>query len=133
MRAITALIFLAVATVSLAETYKWEDDQGVHFTENANSIPQKYRAKALADARGDITTTDPSIRQQVERANREAKARAAQERVEESRQSALKEKRELAEKLAKTNCTGTIPGECGPGRACVYNPFTFSRKTKTYD
>jgi hypothetical protein len=39
---------LAMATVALAEVYEWTDSQGgVHFTDNADKIPAKYRNKAL--------------------------------------------------------------------------------------
>jgi uncharacterized protein YdcH (DUF465 family) len=31
----------------------------MHFTENPNSIPEKYRSKALSEAREDITTSKP--------------------------------------------------------------------------
>jgi hypothetical protein len=48
------------ATSACAETYKWVDDQGsMHFTDNANSIPKKYRKQALEDSWPDITTNDP--------------------------------------------------------------------------
>lgn len=65
MRIIIVLIFLSFTTASFAETYKWEDAEGMHFTENANSIPKKYRAKALAEARGDIIGEKPSSHQEV--------------------------------------------------------------------
>jgi hypothetical protein len=39
--------FLAMATFALAEVYEWTDSQGgVHFTDNADKIPAKYRNKA---------------------------------------------------------------------------------------
>jgi hypothetical protein len=38
---------LAMATFALAEVYEWTDSQGgVHFTDNADKIPAKYRNKA---------------------------------------------------------------------------------------
>jgi hypothetical protein len=37
-------------------------------------------------------------------------------------------KRIEAEKLAKTECEGGIPGECGPGRKCVYKELSYFGK-----
>lgn len=123
MRIIITLIFLAVATASYADTYKWEDENGIHFTENANSIPKKYRAKALAEASGDITTTHPSVAHDAIEKNSRNSERESQEQAEENILKGNEEKREIPEKLAKTKCEGGIPGECGPGRVCVYHPF----------
>jgi hypothetical protein len=123
MRIIITLIFLAVATASSAATYMWQDENGTHFTDNANSIPKKYRAKALAEPKGDITTTDPDVEQSVDRSRSRARAKNLQDE-EATIQSANEKKQRLdAENLAKTDCTGDIPGECGPGRRCVYKPL----------
>lgn len=68
------IVFLSlIATAALADTYKWEDKDGVHFTENLSSVPKKYRSKAEAEARGDITTRDPEIRDSIDHANARAK------------------------------------------------------------
>lgn len=65
---------LLIATNVCAETYKWEDkDGGIHFTENLASVPKKYRAKAMAEASGDITTRDSDIRKSVDYSNARAK------------------------------------------------------------
>lgn len=63
--------------VSLAETYKWEDKNGVHFTDNPNNIPKKYQRKAIAEATGDITMADPDVRESVDRSERRAASRNA--------------------------------------------------------
>ncbi|HKZ17154.1 MAG TPA: DUF4124 domain-containing protein, partial [Geobacteraceae bacterium] len=42
---------LLAASIACAETYKWEDADGVHFTDNANSIPEQYRATVIEEAR----------------------------------------------------------------------------------
>lgn len=44
-------IAVAFANVACAEFYEWEDGNGLHFTENIGSVPKKYRAQALANAR----------------------------------------------------------------------------------
>jgi len=64
---------------SLAETYKWEDKNGIHFTDNPGNIPKKYQQKAIADATGDITTADPEVRESVERSERRAASRNAED------------------------------------------------------
>ena len=47
------LAFLLFITTSAAygETYKWKDSNGMHFTDNAASIPPQYREKVLEEAR----------------------------------------------------------------------------------
>lgn len=41
-----SLLVTAPSTI-LAETYKWEDSKGIHYSDNAASVPEKYRDKAL--------------------------------------------------------------------------------------
>lgn len=52
MKTILVLI-VTLFTISLvyAETYKWQDENGVHFTDNASTIPEKYRQESLERAR----------------------------------------------------------------------------------
>lgn len=85
--AILALIILSAALAS-ADTYKWTDRNGMHFTDNLASVPKKYRAKALAGASDDITTRDPEIARSVENGNRK---RAYREAVEAREQAAMEE------------------------------------------
>jgi hypothetical protein len=37
----------ALESISMAAMYKWEDSNGVHFSDNPASIPGKYRNKAI--------------------------------------------------------------------------------------
>jgi hypothetical protein len=46
MFTVLTIVACSFGTV-LAETYKWEDNQGMHFTDNPESIPLKYREKLL--------------------------------------------------------------------------------------
>lgn len=48
----TFLVLLASA--AYCDTYKWEDMNGVHFTDNPESIPKKYKSKSIAEAKEDI-------------------------------------------------------------------------------
>jgi hypothetical protein len=47
------ITLLLMTTVSYAVTYKWEDANGMHFTDNAESVPAKYRANTYEAARAD--------------------------------------------------------------------------------
>ncbi|NJD36826.1 MAG: hypothetical protein FIA89_00655 [Geobacter sp.] len=43
---ITLLVAISVfSSNSYSETYSWEDERGLHFTDNYNSVPPKYRNK----------------------------------------------------------------------------------------
>jgi hypothetical protein len=55
-----ALLFIVVCSPVHADTYSWEDDNGLHFTDNAETIPQKYRKKALDEARVEAKTPAPA-------------------------------------------------------------------------
>jgi hypothetical protein len=48
---LTLIILICSSAVAIGETYKWEDSYGIHITDNASSIPEKYREKALSKAR----------------------------------------------------------------------------------
>lgn len=50
---VTTFLVLS-ASVAFCDTYKWEDKNGVHFTDNFESIPKKHRSKSIAEAREDI-------------------------------------------------------------------------------
>ncbi|HBG04625.1 MAG: hypothetical protein A2075_06925 [Geobacteraceae bacterium GWC2_58_44] len=49
------ILVLSASAVAQAATYQWQDDRGVtHFTDNADSIPERYlnRVKELPTAKG---------------------------------------------------------------------------------
>jgi hypothetical protein len=58
---LTLIILICSSSIVLGETYKWEDANGVHITDNASSIPEKYREKALAKARVGVAAPSPQI------------------------------------------------------------------------
>lgn len=43
------LLFMLVSTVAFGEVYKWQDENGMHFTDNPLSIPKKHRDKVFAE------------------------------------------------------------------------------------
>jgi len=48
---IVFLVLALLSTVACAETYKWEDANGVHYTDNASSVPEKYREKHIPETK----------------------------------------------------------------------------------
>jgi len=87
------LFLIVFCATSLADTYKWEDKSGVHFTDNPNAIPKKYRNRAIAEARGDITTSDSSVSDDVDRRNKWVRKKAADEGIKASAESRNRVKR----------------------------------------
>lgn len=124
MKRFIVVVLVLSATSALADTYKWEDANGMHFTDNLNSVPKKYRKKALAGASGDITTKDPETAASVAAGNRRRSAIEAQDRKE----AAAEQRRKTQALTSKVECQGGVPGECGPGRACVYQTLAGSDK-----
>ena len=62
MRALLpTLILVLVASAAFCETYKWEDQNGINFTDDLAKVPKKYRSKAIAEAREDITVSNPPV------------------------------------------------------------------------
>ena len=47
------MLVMFAATAAYGEVYKWQDGNGMHYTDNALSIPQKYREKVLEETRQD--------------------------------------------------------------------------------
>jgi len=62
LKTIVLLMLLALITsVANAETYKWEDASGVHFTDNLSSVPEKYREKHLPEATAQTRDAAPQV------------------------------------------------------------------------
>jgi hypothetical protein len=57
------LSFLFITSIACAETYKWEDKDGVHYTDNPSTVPEKYRAKVFAGVEERKSTSSPIIRE----------------------------------------------------------------------
>lgn len=54
MRVIILVIALSFLTISArSETYKWEDGEGMHFTDDLSKVPQKKRARVLAESKSE--------------------------------------------------------------------------------
>ena len=50
-----------ITSVANAETYKWEDASGAHFTDNLSSVPEKYREKHLSEATVQTKDAAPQV------------------------------------------------------------------------
>lgn len=53
------LLLASLGTVASAEMYSWTDGDGMHFSDNPESIPKKYRKKAIAEARDKEMRAEP--------------------------------------------------------------------------
>lgn len=62
MKTIINLMLLALlSTVANAETYKWEDANGIHFTDNASSVPEKYRKMQAPEIKEQPKVITPQV------------------------------------------------------------------------
>lgn len=60
----TIIALLLLAPLTHAEVYKWEDAQGVHYTDNPLSVPEKYRQRVHSETREQTRESAPSVTQQ---------------------------------------------------------------------
>ena len=82
MKAFIVLILLGlnVSTV-YAETYKWEDANGVHYSDNAASVPEKYRNKVFEETKAETSRYTPPSKADIQaNQNTNSQARAEMER-----------------------------------------------------
>lgn len=91
MKRIIILAALLITTSANADFYKWEDKNGVYYTDDISKIPVKYRAQALDDVREDITIQNPDVARSVARDRAEQRKRDqqdAREQAQRTRQAA---------------------------------------------
>lgn len=55
-----AILILPITAI-YAETYKWEDANGVHYSDNASSVPEKYREKVFEETKAENTRITPPV------------------------------------------------------------------------
>ena len=52
MKTALILFFLIFSScLVFGETYRWEDEEAIHFTDNPESIPEQYREKNVIESR----------------------------------------------------------------------------------
>lgn len=63
------IIYLLVllAPVAGAEIYRWEDENGMNFTDDPSSVPEKYRKKVPSEATGLIQDPASQVREKTTR------------------------------------------------------------------
>jgi len=94
------LVFLT--SIASAEIYRWEDANGINFTDDSSSVPEKYRGKPFAGADSQSDDTNSHIRAGVFQQNNPD---AARENMAAVRQANLEQHLRAAEakKLKQIN------------------------------
>lgn len=94
MKTVIILYMLVLLTsVASADVYTWEDANGLNFTDNASSIPEKYRKKLHTETNVQSENRNPLVRvgmyqQNRPVANQENQAAVHQANLEQHRRAA---------------------------------------------
>ena len=68
MKTVIIIYLLALlASVASAEVYRWDDENGMNFTDDPASVPEKYREKVSSEATGQIKNPAPQVRVEATR------------------------------------------------------------------
>lgn len=87
----TLIVFASVAS---AEVYKWQDENGMHFTDSPSSVPEKYREKVFDATREQIRNATPQAHSGIPQQNSPA---ATQNNQDALYQAKLEQKMRAAE------------------------------------
>ncbi|MBW4055670.1 MAG: DUF4124 domain-containing protein [Proteobacteria bacterium] len=91
---LTMLLANSLATVASAEIYKWEDANGVNFTDDSSSVPEKFREQFFAET--DVPPESTTLQVKV-RMSRQNKLGASKESMAAVRLANLEQKKIAAE------------------------------------
>ena len=91
---LTFLMVSSFACAASAEIFSWEDANGVNFTDDSTSVPEKFREKIITAVDVQPESTTPPIKVMMYRQN---KPDAYHESKEEIRLANLEQKRSAAE------------------------------------
>lgn len=83
------LLVALFSSIAFAETYKWEDANGVHYSDNAASVPEKYRTRVFEETKTETNRVTPprnAVTQANQNANNQARAEMQRQAVEAIRQ-----------------------------------------------
>ena len=92
--AIILYMLILLSSVASAEIYRWEDANGINFTDDSSSVPEKYREKPFAEINAQSEGINPVVRVAITRQNRPA---ANQENQAAVHQANLEQHRRAAE------------------------------------
>lgn len=100
----TLFLFISVAN---AEVYKWEDANGMHYTDSPGSVPEKYREKVYAETREQIRNSSPQVstgitQQNIPMANQINQSAVYQANLEQQRRVTEAMRQQQARALAVT-------------------------------
>jgi cobalamin biosynthesis Mg chelatase CobN len=97
-----------LAPVASAEVYRWEDENGMNFTDDPASVPEKYREKVPAETTEQIENPTPQIRVEATRrkmpvVTQENQIAAYQDDLEQQRQATAETRQNQAKAAAAVN------------------------------
>lgn len=87
-------MLILLTSVASAEIYRWEDANGINFTDDSSSVPEKYRENPFAETNAQSEGTNPHIKVAITRQNRPV---ANQENQAVVHQANLEQHRRVAE------------------------------------
>jgi hypothetical protein len=98
-------MLILLTSVASAEVYKWEDANGMHYTDSPGSVPEKYREKVYEETREQIRNSKPqSSNGSTQRINQiqsqENQAAIYQANIEQQRRAVALQNQQQARALA---------------------------------
>jgi len=106
VKTIIIMYLLALlAPVASAEVYRWEDENGMNFSDNPASVPEGQREKTPAEATGQIKNPVPHARSEAPRLRRvavtqEQQIAAYQDNLEQQRRATVATRQNQAKAAA---------------------------------
>jgi len=94
-----------ITSVASAEVYKWQDENGIHYTDSPASVPDKYRDKVFAETSEQIKNASPPARIGVTQQNNFIAAQKVQAAVY---QANLEQKKHAAEAMKQQQISAKI-------------------------
>lgn len=87
-------MLILLTSVASAEIFRWEDANGINFTDDSSSVPEKYRENRFAETNAQSVGTDPHVRVAITQQSRPV---ANQENQTVVHQANLEHHRRVAE------------------------------------
>jgi cation transport ATPase len=92
-------MLILLTSVASAEIYRWEDANGINFTDDSSSVPEKYLEKPFAETNAQSESINPHLRVAITQqnrpvANQENQAAVHQANLEHHRRAAEAKKQQ---------------------------------------